>query len=89
MFLYLFMINVFFHQAKMLMFYSVQTTNSTMVGKKNRCTIDSYSIEKNPNSSHTKYHILCSVLFVLVAYMEVFPEPNTVNDRIKAFVDDP
>jgi hypothetical protein len=29
------------------------------------------------------------VLFVLVVYMEVFPEPNTVSDCIKVFLDDP
>ena len=28
----------------MLMFYSVQTTNSTVVGRKMRCTVDSHSI---------------------------------------------
>ena len=39
--------------------------------------------------SNTKYHILCSVLFVLVMYMEVVPEPNIVSDRFKAFLDDP
>ena len=34
----------FFYQVKMLVFYNVQTTNSTMVGKKIRCTVDNYSI---------------------------------------------
>ena len=35
MFLYIYIVNVFFYQVKMLMFYSMQTTNSIMVGKKN------------------------------------------------------
>ena len=30
-----------------------------------------------------------SVLFVLVVYMEVVSDPSIVNDRIKAFLDDP
>ena len=30
-----------------------------------------------------------SVLFVLVVYMEVILEPNSVSDHIKAFLDDP
>ena len=30
-----------------------------------------------------------SVLFVLAVYMEIVPEPNTVSDGIKAFLDDP
>ena len=38
--------------------------------------------------SHTKYHIWCSVLCVLV-YMEVILEPNIVSDFTKAFLDDP
>jgi hypothetical protein len=29
------------------------------------------------------------VLFVLVAHMEVVPEPNTLSDRLKAFLDEP
>ena len=33
MFLYIFTINVLFYQLKTLLFYNVQTTNSTMVGK--------------------------------------------------------
>ena len=39
MFLYIFIIIVFFYQVKMLMFYSVETTNSTMVGEKMRCIV--------------------------------------------------
>ena len=30
-----------------------------------------------------------SVLFVLVVYMEIVLEPDTMTDRIKAFLDDP
>ena len=29
------------------------------------------------------------MLFVLVVYTEVVPEPNIVSDHIKAFLDDP
>ena len=29
------------------------------------------------------------MLFVLVEYMEVVPEPNNVSDGTKAFLDDP
>ena len=39
-----FTIVVFLHPVKMLMFYSVQTTNPTTVDKKIKCTVDSYSI---------------------------------------------
>ena len=37
------------------------------------------------------FMLLChfSVLFVLVVYVEVVPEPNIVSVRIKAFRDDP
>ena len=37
--LYLFTINAIVYQAKMLMFYNVQTTNLTFVGKTMRNTI--------------------------------------------------
>ena len=37
--------------------------------------------------SNTKYFVGCGVLFVLVVYMEVVPDPNTMRDRTKAFVD--
>ena len=41
----------------------------------------------------TKILLLCysvtSVLFVLVVYMGVVPEPNTMTDHIKTFLDDP
>ena len=30
-----------------------------------------------------------SVLFILVVYVEVLPEPSTMSDRIKVFLDDP
>jgi hypothetical protein len=63
MFLYFFTINIIFYQVKMLMFFSVQTPSSTMVGKKKRCTVDSYSIALVQIISHIKYHILCSTFF--------------------------
>ena len=43
MFIYLVTNNVHFYQVNMLMFYSVQTTDSIMVGKKMKCTVDRYS----------------------------------------------
>ena len=32
---------------------------------------------------------LTSVSFVWVMYMEVIPEPNTMSDHVKVFLDDP
>ena len=36
-----------------------------------------------------EYCSVTSVLFMLVVYIEVIPEPNIVSDHIKAFLDDP
>ena len=35
------------------------------------------------------YCSVTSLLFVLVVYMEVVPEPNTASNHVKAFIDDP
>ena len=44
-FLYIFIVNVIFHQVKMLTFYNAQTTNSTFVENKNmKSTTSEYSI---------------------------------------------
>ena len=37
----------------------------------------------------TNSTIYCSVLFVLLMYMEIITELNNVSDRIKAYLDDP
>ena len=39
-----YIMNVLSYQVKMLILYSVQTTNPTIVGKTMRCTVDNYSI---------------------------------------------
>jgi hypothetical protein len=34
----------FLYQVQMLMFYNVKITNSSMAGKKMRCTVDNYGV---------------------------------------------
>lgn len=55
--LYLFIIDIIFYQVKFLMFYNVQLTNLTFVGKNMRHSINNYRIAKFQIVNDTNYHI--------------------------------
>ena len=66
MFVCLFITDVNFYQVKMLMFYNVQTINSTFIDKHRelRCTVNSYSVARDFKSYVTVRYLVCFVYFL-------------------------